>query len=179
MGERNVSRILSRVVINLGGVSPHPSSGLPGGIGGATQPPARPCSRWGLPSHQVALVLVGSYPTVPPLPCPGGLLLYGPVRGSPLPGVTRHPAPESGLSSGRTCVCARDHLLLSPVLIDSSTSRKGSNEEGQQQDDTTKRLCERHPLRQNDRGEQQGEHRLDHENERGGVVSNTFLVLCL
>src|ERR1700722_3463344 len=65
-----VSRALSRTVIYLGARLLWRSSSLPGSHDGSDQScfPIWPCSRWGLPSQPVTRLLVGSYPTISPLP---------------------------------------------------------------------------------------------------------------
>ena len=76
---RPVSRILSWMAIHLGRRFPGGSSGVPGPRRAASTGPASPCTGRGLASHRVTTMLVGSYPTVSPLPAssralPGGLL---------------------------------------------------------------------------------------------------------
>jgi hypothetical protein len=60
LGSRPVSRILSRVTIHL--------CGLPGSSAGSVYGACSPCTGRGLASRRVATTLVGSYPTVSPLP---------------------------------------------------------------------------------------------------------------
>src|SRR5215211_7503037 len=59
-GSRPVSRILSRMTIRL--------CGLPGSSAGRLGGACSPCTGRGLASRRVATTLVGSYPTVSPLP---------------------------------------------------------------------------------------------------------------
>src|SRR5690242_7154428 len=60
LGSRPVSRILSRVTIHL--------LQLPGSSAGRLGGTCSPCTGRGLASRRVATTLVGSYPTVSPLP---------------------------------------------------------------------------------------------------------------
>jgi hypothetical protein len=125
---RPISRVLSRVVIHLGGKLPFPSCDHTRGLGEQRhRPPIRSCSGWGLPGQPVARPPVVSYTTFSPLPrtpsasCCGTSRL-GTPRGAKryivykavcfcgtFPKVTfagRYPAPcsvEPGLSSGAGC----------------------------------------------------------------------------
>src|SRR4051794_24217874 len=66
---RPVSRILSWVAIHLGRRFPGGSSGVPGPWAGhLVTGPVSPCTGRGLASRRVTTALVGSYPTVSPLP---------------------------------------------------------------------------------------------------------------
>src|SRR5213079_627949 len=62
-------RILSWVAIHLGRRFPGGSSGVPGPWAGhLVAGPVSPCTGRGLASRRVTTTLVGSYPTVSPLP---------------------------------------------------------------------------------------------------------------
>ena len=65
---RPVSRILSRVTIHLGRRFPGGSSGVPGSSAGRLSGACSPCTGRGLASRRVTTALVGSYPTLSPLP---------------------------------------------------------------------------------------------------------------
>jgi len=89
--------------IYLGLSLPKGSSDQPGDRTGRPLPPIRSCSGWGLPGRQVTLPPVSSYLTISPLSptlCRRRYVSVALSVGSPLPGVTRHPArTELGLSS--------------------------------------------------------------------------------
>ena len=65
---RPLSRILSRVTIPLGRELPHGSSGVPDPSAGRVNGICFTLHRTGFGSRRVATALVGSYPTVSPLP---------------------------------------------------------------------------------------------------------------
>ena len=69
MASRSISRVLSRVVIHLGGRLPSLSSDHTRGLGGQRHcPPIWSCSGWGLPGQPVTRLPVVSYTTFSPLP---------------------------------------------------------------------------------------------------------------
>ena len=120
-GSRPVSRILSRVTISLGRRLPAARAAYPAPRRAASSEPASPCTGRGLASRRVTTALVGSYPTVSPLPpaSPESRRRRSPFcatfrRLSP-PGVSPASCPSvSGLSSSREA--ARGHPACSPEL---------------------------------------------------------------
>lgn len=105
-----VSRVLSRAIIYLECTLPHTSS---------TQPecterlpyhtPICACSGWGLPSHNVAIVLVRSYRTVSAFPhCKQRGVFFSVALsvGFPRPAVSWHPAFWSPDFPHRVCAIA-------------------------------------------------------------------------
>lgn len=107
--------------ISLGTTLPQPSSGLPGN---GTGSPIVPCltllrTRFTEPTASPRS-LVGSYPTVSPLPgacAPGGLLSVALSRGLPRVGVTHRPALWSPDVPRRTIETVRRDRLAGPLAI--------------------------------------------------------------
>ncbi len=105
--------------ISLGTTLPQPSSGLPGN---GTGSPIVPCltllrTRFTEPAASPR-PLVGSYPTVSPLPdacAPGGLLSVALSRGLPRVGVTHRPALRSPDVPRRTIETVRRDRLADPL----------------------------------------------------------------
>ncbi len=105
--------------ISLGTTLPQPSSGLPGN---GTGSPIVPClallrTRFTEPTASPR-PLVGSYPTVSPLPgahAPGGLLSVALSRGLPRVGVTHRPALWSPDVPRRTAETVRRDRLADPL----------------------------------------------------------------
>lgn len=89
-----------------------------GNMGGATRPPAWPCSGWGLPSRCITAPLVSSYLTFPPLPYKRAVsvsMALSVARATwPLASIL---PTESGLSSGQPCAAARACPLPSALFI--------------------------------------------------------------
>ena len=107
--------------ISLGAALPQPSSGLPGN---GTGSPIVPClallrTRFTEPTASPR-PLVGSYPTVSPLPpafAGGGLLYVALSRGLPPVGVTHRPALRSPDVPRRTAETVRRDRLADPLAI--------------------------------------------------------------
>ena len=107
--------------ISLGTTLPQPSSGLPGN---GTGSPIVPCltllrTRFTEPTASPRS-LVGSYPTVSPLPgacAPGGLLSVALSRGLPRVGVTHRPALWSPDVPRRTIETVRRDRLADPLAL--------------------------------------------------------------
>lgn len=107
--------------ISLGTTLPQPSSGLPGN---GTGSPIVPCltllrTRFTEPTASPRS-LVGSYPTVSPLPgacAPGGLLSVALSRGLPRVGVTHRPALWSPDVPRRTIETVRRDRLADPLAV--------------------------------------------------------------
>lgn len=120
--------------ISLGTTLPQPSSGLPGN---GTGSPIVPCltllrTRFTEPTASPRS-LVGSYPTVSPLPgacAPGGLLSVALSRGLPRVGVTHRPALWSPDVPRRTIETVRRDRLADPLAVQVYRRRPGPDRRG-------------------------------------------------
>ena len=120
--------------ISLGTTLPQPSSGLPGN---GTGSPIVPCltllrTRFTEPTASPRS-LVGSYPTVSPLPgacAPGGLLSVALSRGLPRVGVTHRPALWSPDVPRRTIETVRRDRLADPLAVQVYRRRRAPDRRG-------------------------------------------------